>query len=245
MSEQKSIELTDELFYKYMPMVEEILLKNAPQPSFHEFSDKFERRMDKLIRQERHSKAYRVVTAICKRVAVIFLALLLTGLTVTMSVEAFREKFFSFIREEVKGGFWEYRFEMIDDDDSVYIRKPRYIPEGYTLVDCGYDLHFWFEEYEGVNGEMIMIYCWPISDGTVMAVDSEYDEEEIISMHGCAAAFVTRYGDNAYQSLHWFEKNMFYDVYTGIEVPKEEIIKIAENMEVIKYKQRSTRTFRF
>ena len=46
MYEQKEVKEMDELLYQYMPIVDEILCKNVPGSMNHEFSERFEKRMN-------------------------------------------------------------------------------------------------------------------------------------------------------------------------------------------------------
>lgn len=230
MYEQKEVKEMDELLYQYMPIVDEILCKNVPGSMNHEFSDRFEKRMNKLIRLESHSKTYRVMVGVCKRVAIILAAAMLLGLCLSGNVVALIEKFFSFTKTASSGGFWEYRFESYEEDDMAYIRKPEYIPEGFVLVKSDYSLPYWYQMYEGKTGEIIMVDNTLLTEDGIMLMDSDYDAEEKIIIQGQEATFITRNGNSAYYKIFWFEKNMMYQVYTSVDVPKEEVIKVAENM---------------
>lgn len=227
----KGIEVTEELLYKYVPIADKLLCDSTPMGEPHEFSNRFERRMERLFKQERQSKVYRMIVKAGKRAAIFLLALMLAGFTLTMSVEAFRDKFFQMIRSYKEGGFWEMQFFYEDEteDDAAYLKAPSYMPDGYTLVDYCHEFPVWYEMYEGENGAMIMVDNGQLIDGTVMGMDSEYDEEEKIIIQGHDATFLTRY--NEYYKIFWFEKNMFYQVYTSIDVPKEEVIKVAEGLK--------------
>lgn len=225
--------VTDELLYRYVPAADKLLCDSIPTGEEHTFSKRFERRMHALIKQERHGKIYRSITRAGKRAAVILLVSLLAGLTLTMSVEAFRDKYFRMIRSYKEGGFWEMRFFFEDEaeDDGVFLKTPGYIPEGYELTDYCHELPVWYETYEAENGSFIMIDNWQIWDGDVIGMDSEYDVEENIVIQGHDATLLVRNGDGAYYKIFWFEKNMFYQVYTTIDVPREEVIRVAESMQ--------------
>ena len=233
MSGIKKLEITDELLQKYVSIADNLLYKDIPMKGIYEFSDKFENRMDKLARRAKHSRMYRRAADIGRKAAIIILTVLILGFSVTMSVEALREKFFSIIRLEREDGFWEWHFSYEDEAEARenYVRVPQYIPQGYKLVDYCHEFPVWYEMYEGPNDEMIMIDNRQVEDGMTMITDSGYDAEEQIVIQGHNAVFLTRYGDGAYYVIFWFEKSMFYQVYTTINVPKEEVIKIAENMK--------------
>ena len=99
---ERSIEVTDELLYRYMPIVDELLMKELEsQVDYtHVFSDRFERRMKKLIWREAHPMlSWRDWSA--KKAAAVLL-LFCAGIGSVMSVEAYRLRFFDTIRLVMK-----------------------------------------------------------------------------------------------------------------------------------------------
>ena len=96
----RNIEITDEWLYKYMPVVDEALIRGIEQAvdNEHRFSDRFERRMRRLIRKERYLSFRKHAAPIAKRAAVFLIVLLAVAGVLTVSVEALRIKFFDNIK---------------------------------------------------------------------------------------------------------------------------------------------------
>lgn len=96
------------------------------------FSEKFNKRMEKLIKAQK--KVYwNLVSTTSKRVAIIFLAIF-TMFTATFSVKAIREPIIEFIKQ-VYESFTHYTF---DGDTIEFIEKEfsiHQIPYGYEQID--------------------------------------------------------------------------------------------------------------
>lgn len=96
------------------------------------FSEKFNKRMNKLIKSQK--KVYwNLVNTATKRAAIIFIAIL-TVFTATFSVEAIREPIIKFIKQ-VYESFTHYSF---DGDTIEFIEKEfaiHQMPEGYEQID--------------------------------------------------------------------------------------------------------------
>lgn len=238
MREGKQIILTEEMLEKYIVVADTLLCRQIQDDLENvdierEFSDKFDRKMEKLIKRAVHSKMYRRSVALGRQAAVVILTVFLFGFAVTMSVEAFREKLFSFIFIEREDGFWEWNFlyEEEADNEDVFLKKPEYIPQGYVLTDYSHELPIWYERYEDEQGGIIMVDNQQVLDGMTMIMDIGYEEEEQIVIQGHTVTLLTAYGDSTCYVLFWFEKNMYYQVYTTTDISKEEVIKIAEGMK--------------
>ena len=93
------IKVTDEWLYKYMPIVDDAIIESLEKQVNYEykFSNKFEKKMQRVIWQENHS-VIAGMKKIVERVAMFFVSILCIGLIVTLSVEAYREKFFATLK---------------------------------------------------------------------------------------------------------------------------------------------------
>lgn len=230
-------EITDEVLYQYVPIVDRAVLERIPTKSDYEFSRRFERKMKRMIRRERygasyHNGAYGKIIRIGKKAAVLLLAALILGLVLTLSVEAFRNKFFQAIRSyDGIGKFWNMVYVDVEESGTFGLKEPQYIPEGFVLIDSyeGKEIYSW--EYEGPGGEYIYIENFRIWEGTMESRDSEYNEEETVVIQGVDATLLTRYGEWGYRDLIWYEKDMRYTVSVSLDVPEEELIRIAEEMK--------------
>ncbi len=89
------MEITDEWLYQHMPVVDNAMITALENQVDREyvFSKRFEQKMQKVIRREAHP----VLTGaqqLLKRMAIFFTGIVCTGLVLTLSVDAYRDKFF-------------------------------------------------------------------------------------------------------------------------------------------------------
>lgn len=91
----RSMEVTDEWLYQHMPVVDNAMITALENQVDREyvFSKRFEQKMQKVIRREAHP----VLTGaqqLLKRMAIFFTGIVCAGLVLTLSVDAYRDKFF-------------------------------------------------------------------------------------------------------------------------------------------------------
>ena len=89
------MEITDEWLYQHMPVVDNAMITALENQVDREyvFSKRFEQKMQKVIRREAHP----VLTGaqqLLKRMAIFFTGIVCAGLVLTLSVDAYRDKFF-------------------------------------------------------------------------------------------------------------------------------------------------------
>lgn len=89
------MEVTDEWLYQYMPVVDNAMIKalEGQVDEDYVFSKRFERKMKKVIRHEAHPMLTGA-QQLMKRVAIFFTGIVCAGLVLTLSVDAYRDKFF-------------------------------------------------------------------------------------------------------------------------------------------------------
>ena len=138
----------DDFLYKHMRKAEIKMLDSLPKEEelSHKFSKDFEKKMDKLIKEQKRTPFMRSFVIYGKRVAAIFLIIVSVSFATTMSVEAYRVRFFEVITE-----VWEeftsivFKSEEEINDGNLLPTNPQYIPEGFSIF------------YEDVDDYMNMI----------------------------------------------------------------------------------------
>ena len=128
----KSMEITDEWLYQYMPVVDNAMIK-ALESQVNEdyvFSKHFERKMQKVIRLEAHP-VLSGAQQILKSVAIFFTGIICAGLVLTLSVDAYRDKFFMTLKT-LREDATQYNYSSGEKDVVLTPTIPTYIPEGYT-----------------------------------------------------------------------------------------------------------------
>lgn len=133
-------------------LVRQSMLDSMPLPSqcTHEFSPGFQGKMERLISRERRRGNARKAM---KRVAMFFLAVLVSaGAWLSVNAEA-REAFFSWVRDTYTGA-QVYRFfgEPAAEEFPTY--RLSWVPEGYEEVDVRNDSETFYAFYQ--NGDDVL-----------------------------------------------------------------------------------------
>ena len=157
------MEVTDEWLYKYMPVVDRAIIKalESQVDNEYEFSERFERKMKKVIWKEAHP-VLNGVQKIMKRVAAFLTGILCTGLILTMSVEAYREKFFETLKIMYEDSVL-YTYSSNEKNMVIRTTEPRYIPMGYEeieRVENNICVNIFYENEKGeqITWEQMLIY---------------------------------------------------------------------------------------
>ena len=89
------MQITDDMLYQHAPEVRDLWLSTLPSDADipeHKFSRRFERKMKRLIREQRRSPQVNRVIRGLRRVAAIILVIGILSFSGLMTVEAYREK---------------------------------------------------------------------------------------------------------------------------------------------------------
>lgn len=186
-------EVTDEWLYKMMPLCEERLMQELKAQTDYEyqFSERFEKNMNKLIRKvERREKIRRmgyprtVAAAAC--IAVLLCATGGVAYAVGM-------KFFSVKKTPSDLNMTRYTYSVTEDVPmELEMKEPGYIPEGYELVEKQESSLSAFYTYQNGAGEYLTYAQDLVVDGRITDIDNEYDwKEEIETIYGTVS--VQRY----------------------------------------------------
>ena len=126
--------------------------KNEDEIDF-EFSERFNKRMTKLINSQKKAY-YKLINTAAKRVAIIFV-LILTMFTAAFSVKAIREPIIKFVKQ-IYETFVHYS---VDGDTVDKITKEyslTYVPEGFKQTDIVRDENFVITTYKNLDGKTIV-----------------------------------------------------------------------------------------
>ncbi len=225
----KRIEVTDELLYQYMPIADELELDALEAEIADEeivLSKKFEKKMKRLMWKEEH-KWVAGLGKFMARAAVVFLGIIGVSLAVTMSVDAYRSKFFQTVQE-----IWEdsviHTYDVGEEGQEFVPHEPSYIPEGYEEVKrIETDVSVYVEHMDA-NGNYI---CWDQR--------AVYDEDWRITNTGYKEQFtkkiqdkilvVSVYDDGTTQ-VYWEAEKYIYIINSN-ELKLEEIEKILTSIQ--------------
>lgn len=178
------IQLTDELLYEYMPIIDKAMIQalEAEVDYDYEFSEKFEKKMKRLIWKEAHMwlrDFYRFVG----RVAVFLICVLAVLFTVTLGVEAYKDGVFRSLKEVLDDSVI-YKYFTDEEVPEFLEKEPSYLPEGYEEVSRISSDELLSIVYENEEGEQIYWDCMVVANGRYNVLDSEYEEEIILHING-------------------------------------------------------------
>lgn len=219
--------ITDELLYKYVPIVDEMLVKEIEENTDYEyeFSDIFEIKMKKLIFEEKHQKLSKIIKSPLRMIASIVIVVFLSLFTVTMSVEAYRIEFFAKVKTIFEDSF-EYKYYVEEDSEGI-IYEPQYIVEGYELIRHDEnDISSIYEYYNYKTNQQYNLTQELVTDGKNVVFDLEYDSLEKIEI-GEFNIDIYRYEDGYIRAYLEFGQSVF--IVEADNLSEEEIKKIIVN----------------
>lgn len=225
----KQMEVTDELLYQYMPIADEMDLDALEAEIADEeivLSKKFERRMKRLMWKEEH-KWVVGFGKFMARVAVVMLCVLGVSLAVTMSVDAYRSKFFQTVQE-----IWEdsvvHTYDVGEEGQEFVPHEPSYIPEGYEEVSRIKTEHMLSVAYENGNDGRYVIDQMLVMHSGWRAIDTEYKEKiELEVNKGILTIYF--YQDN--YICAYYEKDKYAYLITTNSISQEEIENIMSSVD--------------
>lgn len=222
----KQMEVTDELLYQYMPIADEMDLDALEAEIADEeivLSKKFERRMKRLMWKEEH-KWVVGFGKFMARVAVLLLCVLGVSLAVTMSVDAYRSKFFQTVQE-----IWEdsvvHTYDVGEEGQEFVPHEPSYIPEGYEEVERYSSNSMLNVLYKDGNGDIIAWDQHIISDGSYQALDIDYIKKDTMAIEG---GILTIYYYEEPFVKAYFETKQYVYIITANSISESDICKMCE-----------------
>lgn len=223
------MKVTDELLEQVVPKLSDEMLDEYENngDGEHKFSERFEKKMKRLIWQEKH-KLHEIRTgAVIKMVA---------GLIAVLGV-AF---FFASMDSKANPRLFFEKMEVILEDSSMYIYdeeldnynftpyEPTYVPEGYTEIRKSISDKAISIDY--INDEDKTI-CWRqrlVLSGSVVGMDAEYDE--IVVLEYAGENIIIRVYENNYKSLYYESGNSVF-MMTADNISVEDMYEIIRQME--------------
>lgn len=179
------------------------------------------RKKDK--RKHRWKSLYRVAAVL------LICCISIGGLTIESS-QGFRKKIFNQLFNNEQGGVTLTK----DDEELLSGWKeywyPAYLPHGMKLIYAEVDEHFL--AFEDGKGNILRIF--EIGESASMSFDTDTQEMEKEKIGFCEGYYFSDKENNRYSLF--FSINEDTNIYIRYEgtINKEELIKIAENMEFIK-----------
>ena len=222
----------DGLLDRYAPEAGELWLSALPEPApEHEFSQKFRRKVEKLLRRQRRSPAVNAALRYGRRAAAFALVFLTLSFSCLMTVNAaFRER----VIHAVVQVFPDFT-EFVYTSDSSTVEEPgnlvfTYLPEGMEEQAREQDELGFYVYMENLEGEFIELDQSLVENGTEMllGLDTENAKVTYFEVHGVDAVGIEKGLDH---TIHWTEGNFVYTLSGTI--PMEEVKLIAEGIQTV------------
>lgn len=189
----------------------------------HDFSPKFQRKMDKLIRNER-SSAWHLVNTAAKRAAVILIAFL-TLSTVALSVDSIREPVVRFV-EKVLGISTDYTFEGDVTKSITQEYTLGFVPEGFELVQSEETDGGIVKIWEGAEDNLLK-YCQVITKNSIFSIDAEQGIIRTVTVND---RVVKLYQDDEIFIAVWIENGYAFKIESTGGISYEEIISMVQSV---------------
>ena len=222
----------DGLLDRYAPEAGELWLSALPeQVPEHEFSPKFRRKVEKLLRRQRRSPAVNSALRYGRRAAAFALVFLTLSFSCLMTVNAaFRER----VIHAVVQVFPDFT-EFVYTSDSSTVEEPgnlvfTYLPEGMEEQAREQDELGFYVYMENLEGAFIELDQSLDENGTEMllGLDTENAKVTYFEVHGVEAMGIEKGLDH---TIHWTEGSFVYTLSGTI--PLEELKLIAEGIQTV------------
>lgn len=220
-------DISDELIIENIKSLENKIINSLPKAEelSHDFSKKFQKKMNKLIKQEKRNPFMQSFINYGKRAAVLFFIVISVSFVTTMSVEAYRLRFFEVITrvwEEFTSITFKSEKEIIDR--KLVAINPDYIPEGFSILEEDVNDYVNTVIYENEINEEIIYEQILISNGEII-FDTEDVEVKTMNIGNQTINFFT---NKEVSQIYWNDDLYIYTLNSTIDM--EEIIKIAKSI---------------
>lgn len=210
-------------------LTKEYELSVPEQNTNHVFSDSFNRKMDKLISQQK-KPYYKMINTGGKRVACIAVVIFIASFTTIMSVSALRNAFKDFFMSIFSN---HSEISVVVDSSDI---APTVIQSNYNIT---YDLSEYdiaYEEYDDLShfisyqkDDIVIDYFQYVKAEFDIGLNTEGAEVSTITINGCDAVY---YLDNhSYHHLIW--DNGEYIIVLSSNIGKSELIEIAYSVQKV------------
>ncbi len=214
------MQITDEMLYQHASQAREIWLNTLPQkdeiPAIA-CSNRFQWKMNRLLRQQRRSPRTSRVLHNMKRIAAAFLIVATITFAGLMTVEAVRQKVIDFV-VHVYHEFTEYRFSSSGEAATLPEIRFGYLPEGMEVVTDEFPTQFARHiQFEDGLGHYLLFRVSTFSQhssGTI-TVDTEDAEITTCCLRGIEMTVIMK---NGWTVILWTEEDAVFTVDGNLEL---------------------------
>lgn len=220
--------IDDDFLYSHMKDAENLMMTAIPDEIElnHQFSKRFLRKMKNLLKYERRTPIMRSTVHHAKTAAAVFLIFLSIAFTTTLSVEAYRVRFFEFVTT-----VWEELTSIVIGSeenaghDTLVPLEPSYVPTDYGVLETSINQ---FEQnifYHNKSGNEIFFSQNLTTQGEFI-IDTESTTYEKIELPSMDVYYVVNKGVT---QLYWQDAFYTYTLISTIE--KDELLAMAQSVK--------------
>ena len=225
------MKITDEMLYQNVAEARDLWLDaavNTIEVAHHEYPDEFKEVIKKASESRKKHKPRRGL----RRVAAVFLACLIGSATWLGVDSEARASFVRWMREMV-GLSPLYTYLGENQSDSISDYRFGWLPDGMFPVDLSGDDYIGYVLYMGQDGHCTLIYQqMSESTNTQLNLGEETITHEVVEINGMHGNCYVTTGDNYSCDVIWFDEAAGVAFTAGGALPKEDILRLAESVEV-------------
>lgn len=230
------MKITDEMLFEYAAEARDIWLRTLPTdediPEI-QTSKSFEKKMQKLIKEQRRTPKMNKILRYTKQTVAAVLAVMVISFGGLMTVEAYREKVIEIV-VHVFHELTDYRFSSEKSGvDEIVLPEISfgYVPEGMqTVEDSALANNSRYIVFEDDNGKFFEFTQTAVGTngafGTIL--DTEDSLYETTTINGNEAFSNVKNGN---ASIFWSYNNVVYDLYGNLDLTA--LKEIAEKIKII------------
>lgn len=193
----------------------------------YEFSERFNKKMDKLFKKIERNCTYPTVKP-TKRIITVLAAILIifAGL---MSVSAIREPIVNFVLEFFEEHI-DFGFSGDISQEIEYEYSFSEIPEGFELVTKTSDYDVIYSEYKNETTGDEIVFTQTITDGLSLSIDSEHGNTSVEQIGETPVFLYDGIEQDYFQASWTYETYSLILVYYG-DIEKEAFLELVKSIK--------------
>lgn len=219
------MKLTDEMLRQSAAMARDAMLASLPEPEDcpAECSPRLRRRLDRMLRRQRHPVFYRTVG----QIAACFLAVLVLGGGWLAADQEARAGFFQWTRQVYETQI-VYRFAGEPAESGVY--RVGWVPEGYTETVVHDDPNLSMILYTNADGKNLGFQYGPMQEGaSLCVVNADQATMYPVEINGIPGEFYV-YDNDTSNTLVWLDEANGMCFSIGGFLDESDILHMAESI---------------
>lgn len=224
--------ISDDILYKHAAAARDIWLGTLPQDALipeHKFSRRFQKKIQKLLAEQRRSPQMSALVRAAKRAAVVVIMIFGITFSSLMTVQAYREKVIQIITE-IFEDLTSFRF-FSDNSPSDEFSPVSfgYLPAGLKETEREQTMSGFYIHFEDDKGMILDITQTHVTADTQssLILDTEDAEVENFILQGEEAISTSKEGR---QTITFTKDNYIFVIYSNL--PMDEVRNVAEQMKI-------------